>query len=297
MSHDSIQSAPEPWILLPYMQILSREGSFAKYSERASNRAVENFIQNSPIGKSGFTNSLRSHLQELYASYCESGEVYFLDKTPRYYHYIDEIISIFPDAKFVFLFRNQIAVYNSILSTFCQNSFRFFPRYYHDIYSGFGLLSDGYSRHKDNVHAIKYEDLVNEPEVVLKEVLSFLNLDYKEELLESLCETVFEKSTMGDPTGQFEYSKVENKTIHKWKKNSLNPVRKIVLLNFLHGHSEAIYNHQGYDKSELIKSVKSQKVVWSRMLTDVFGLFACMLILKLKINMLFGKDRNRWFLS
>ena len=44
---------------------------------------------------------------------------YFLDKTPPYAHFLPELLRIFPEAKFVALWRNPLAVVASIVETFC----------------------------------------------------------------------------------------------------------------------------------------------------------------------------------
>ena len=43
---------------------------------------------------------------------------WFLDKTPRYHLVVDEIMELFPDARFVFLWRNPLAVAASIIESF-----------------------------------------------------------------------------------------------------------------------------------------------------------------------------------
>ena len=43
------------------------------------------------------------------------GERYFLDKTPRYHLVVDEIMELFPDAKFIFLWRHPLAMAASVI--------------------------------------------------------------------------------------------------------------------------------------------------------------------------------------
>ena len=45
---------------------------------------------------------------------------YFLDKTPPYAHFLPELAQTFPEAKFIALWRNPLAVVASIVETFCD---------------------------------------------------------------------------------------------------------------------------------------------------------------------------------
>jgi len=51
-----------------------------------------------------------------------AGKRFFLDKTPRYYFIIPELKNVFPEAKFIILLRNPLAVLSSILNTWFQNN-------------------------------------------------------------------------------------------------------------------------------------------------------------------------------
>ena len=46
---------------------------------------------------------------------------YVLDKTPRYYHILPELLELFPKAKFVLLQRNPLSVFASILGPVSVN--------------------------------------------------------------------------------------------------------------------------------------------------------------------------------
>ena len=64
-----------------------------------------------------------------YASDSDSDSIYFLDKTPRYYLILKELEQVFPDAKFIFLFRNPVQIYASMLSTWGKDTFKVFFKY------------------------------------------------------------------------------------------------------------------------------------------------------------------------
>ena len=297
MTDDNIKSTPEPWLLFPYFHWTENEGILSKYSSQAQKRAVTNFIADFPENSTGYEELLNKHLKEIYSQYCDNGEIYFLDKTPRYYLIIDEIFKVFPNAKFVFLFRNPISIYNSILDTFCNNNFRFFARYHHDIYSGFELLSKSYEAHANKSFSMNYEQLISQPKEELESLMNYLDLDFSEKMMEDFHKHTFKKGSMGDPTGQFEYSDIQKKSNEKWKNNLSGLVRRSYVKSFLKKTSASAYANQGYDKKELTSEFKKIGVSPKYILRDLIGIFAYRLILKLKLNVLFGTNKSKWYLS
>ena len=123
MSHSQICSIAEPWILLPQFYMLKKNGTLSDYSSLTAYKAVTDFVENLPKKHKDYKNSLRDFVLDLYQKQCQNNERYFLDKTPRYYLIIDEIIDLFPDAKFIFLFRNPVHIYASSINTWGQWTF------------------------------------------------------------------------------------------------------------------------------------------------------------------------------
>ena len=123
MNHPSISSVTEPWILLPLIYINKDEGVLSEYSHRTSKMAIQNLIENLPQKNDDFNSELREFMLNLYQKLSSSKAKYFLDKTPRYFLIIDEIQQLFPESKFIFLFRHPLDILSSILLTWKNNSF------------------------------------------------------------------------------------------------------------------------------------------------------------------------------
>lgn len=285
MSHPVVASTAEPWLLFPYSQIIRSDDIYSSYSVDGCSRAINDFFDNSRLSEEQILGSLRKHLLELYDGQMQEDEVIFIDKTPRYYLIINEIAKIFPEAKFIFLFRNPLAIYNSILTTFCNNNFRFSPRYHNDMWQGHKFLNEGFRMHKDRSIAVNYEDLTHNPEKILKTVTSFLNISYDEKMLLNFNKKKFKEGNMGDPTGQFKYAKVENSTQEKWKTNINSVVRKIYFKRYLKSISRDMMD-QGYDTDEIINSLRKTNFSLKYTFRDIYGILTCKLILKFKINIL-----------
>ena len=122
--HPEISTVSEPWILLPLVYSQKQTGQLSNYSHRNSQLGINDVINQLPQKERDYNLAIRSMSDHIYEKLCLNNEKYFLDKTPRYHLIAQEIISIYPDAKFIFLFRNPLDVYASVMTTWGDNSFK-----------------------------------------------------------------------------------------------------------------------------------------------------------------------------
>ena len=110
-SSNLVSSTSEPWLLLPLIYQEKKEGLISIYSHKKSNIALAE-IKNKV---SNYDKLLADFVISIYSELSDDKSIYFLDKTPRYYLIIDDIVRIFPKAKFIFLFRNPLSQLTSKL--------------------------------------------------------------------------------------------------------------------------------------------------------------------------------------
>ncbi|WP_367872606.1 sulfotransferase [Luteolibacter sp. Populi] len=124
---------------------------------------------------------------------------YFLDKTPRYSLIADELVEVFPEAKFIILWRHPIAVMNSMSTTFREG--RWEPHSFDlDLYHGIDQLRKVCAKHGDRVHQVKYEDLAANPEEELARLGAYLGMPNLAEVAgKELVKG--NEGKLGDPTG------------------------------------------------------------------------------------------------
>ncbi|MCU7835981.1 MAG: sulfotransferase [gamma proteobacterium symbiont of Taylorina sp.] len=283
MSHKKIASVAESWFLLPLLYANKIEGILSEFSQETSCMAIEDFINNLPHKENDYINALKVFSATLYEKQCLNNEVYFLDKTPRYYLIIPEIINIFPDAKFIFLFRNPIHVYSSVLSTWGNNRFNLLYENYIDIYEGPSLLSESFQKYKEQSHAIQYEALLEEPEKIIIKLFNYLELDYDPNVLKSFAKQET-KGRMGDPNGVLEYKSIDKNPLEKWKKIFNTPFRKRIITKYIDGFDEHSLLIQGYDKKYLLQEIKKNVVLERNKLIDRFDYFFSYVIQKINIK-------------
>ena len=86
----------------------------------------------------------------------------FLDKTPRYGLIVSEIIDIFPDGKFIMLWRNPLAIIASIIETWGDGKWDL-SMCKVDLFDGMASLIDGYQAHSNHILAMQYESFLQSP--------------------------------------------------------------------------------------------------------------------------------------
>lgn len=114
LANASIGGTAEPWLLLPFIYALKKHGIVSEYSHKICQEAINEFITLLPNGEQAYNDELRKFISGLYRAQLHDEEIYFLDKTPRYYLIIPEIARVFPDAKFIFLFRHPLQILASL---------------------------------------------------------------------------------------------------------------------------------------------------------------------------------------
>ena len=259
-AHSKISSVSEPWLLLPFIYA-NKGGSISEYSHYATRDGLNDLIGKLPNGFDDYHFHLKTFFDSIYNLLTDDKSIYFLDKTPRYSRIIPEIAKLYPDAKFVFLFRNPVQVFASMLSMFGQSNLGMLghDRFYHDLIDVPRLLSEGYQNLKDKAYAIQYEKLIEDPEIFLKNICNYLELDYEDELLQTFNNQEL-KGLYGDVSGLSDYkNNISHDPLEKWKKVFNSSFRKKLIMNYVKGLDETVLNQQGYNRTAMLAEISKLK--------------------------------------
>jgi hypothetical protein len=157
---------------------------------------------------------------------------------------VDDIVQTFPEARFIFLWRNPLAVVASMLeaapTSWIINEFHV------DLVKGLPNLIRCAKELGDRCVEIKYEELVREPELQLRKVMKYLGLEYENDLLAAFDEISF-KGSFGDQWGTKHYHQIDPKPIEKWRTVLTTPLRKWWCGRYLDWISEPGMGPPGYD--------------------------------------------------
>lgn len=253
-STDDIATAPEPWFLLPQAYALRERGVEAEYVQVSSVRAIHEFVDRLPNGLADYRSGVRDFALRLYDLAAGDGDGrYFLDKTPRYHLIIDDLFELFPEARFVFLWRNPLAVAASIVETWAKGRWAV-QRWHVDLFDGVANLTDGFRTHEDAALGMRFEDLVGDPLTAWPRLFAHLDLPFDPAVLSSFAELRLD-GRMGDPTGVERYRELSTEPLEKWRRTMRSPVRKRWARHYLGWIGAERLAVMGYDLDELLEEL------------------------------------------
>ena len=251
-THPEVATASEPWVLLPQLYALRERGAVAEYGHRTAARAIADFSDALPGGRAAYLAEVRRSVTALYEQ--AAGEAaWFLDKTPRYHLVVDEIMALFPDARFVFLWRNPLAVAASMIESFGHGHWNL-DRYDVDLHGGLDRLIAAHERGDPRTVAIRFEDLVADPVAGTRTVFELLDLDPAMASAESFAGTSL-NGRMGDRTGTASYTEISGEPVDRWRGTMANPLRKRWCAVYLRSLGPERLGAMGYDFDELARDV------------------------------------------
>lgn len=257
MVHPSIASHSEPWFLLPLIYGMKSKGIKTEYGQKSATIALGHLYE-SLGSKSKYKGEVKKFALNMYKYLSEDKVQFFLDKTPRYFYILEDLIDIFPEAKFIVLLRNPVSVFASNIEAFSGNSIRRLDHLDNDFKKGPEKIARFLDLHgnKNNVLSITYENLTSSPESSLKKVCQFLGVDFVPEMVTDFSSQSLEG--YGDHLGAKRF-KVIKKDESKWKKIIDSRLRKKELLSYLEHYSDRYLEHAAFSKKSLIEEVQLYK--------------------------------------
>ena len=176
--HPEIVCPPEPWIGLALDSIgLVPVGHPA--DARVIGRATTEFL-NMDAGDGVRTQAIRNFANAAYNARLGDASI-LIDKTPRYWHILDQLVEWFPDARFIHLRRNPFDVVASYLKTWSidladQLSTGVSSIHVLDIALGLHRIEEFAEEHADRVCTVSYEALVADTAGSMTELHEFLGV-------------------------------------------------------------------------------------------------------------------------
>lgn len=209
-----VASSAEPWIMLPFWGMRQVPAGRAVYFHHTAANAINDFIGNIADGEAVYAGAVGDFARPLYAAAAADKPV-FLDKTPRYYLMLPLLRRALPEAQFVVLLRNPLAVLASICETFNRGRFIWFE-YWLDWLEGHRCLAQAVREGGPNQHLVRYEHLVSAPADVLPPICASLGIQYTDNMVSGYPAAEL-RGRMGDPTGIHSYQSVSGASVDKWQ--------------------------------------------------------------------------------
>lgn len=266
-AHEGVATVSEPWLLLPSLYALKREGVVAEYVHPLLVTAIEDFCERLPGGQDDYLAAVRDHVLRLYREAAGPQARAFVDKSPPYHYVVEEIVRLFPEGKFVFLWRNPLSTIASILSTW--DHVEWHPTMFRgDLFSGLPRLVAASRAHGTRAHGVRYEDLISGDGRHWEELLRYLGMDFDPTALERFAEVPLD-GRMGDLAGSRRYAALSAEPAEKWKATLANPLRKAWCRRYLRFLGDDRLATMGYDGETLRRELDALPSTTKSLLPDV----------------------------
>jgi Sulfotransferase family len=266
-AHDGVATAAEPWLLLPYAYALREQGISAEYFHPLMVTAIEDFCRQLPAGVDDYRREMRAFALRLYEKASDGTARYFLDKSPSYYLVAEEIMSLFPEGKFVFLWRNPLSIMASIIETFSAS--RWYPSLFRgDLFIGLPRLIASFGANRARAHAVRFENLTGGGQAHWRRLMEYLEIEFEPGALERFSQVRLD-GRMGDPTGTTRYSALSHEPAEKWKKTLANPTRKALCRRYLRFLGPERLALMGYDLAGLMAELDALPTTLASLAPDL----------------------------
>jgi hypothetical protein len=268
-AHDEVSTVNEPWILLPLLSALRDGGIRSHYPQWLAHAAILDFADALPGGMTQLRGELRETALRLYDGAAAPGARYFLDKTPAYHLIAALLHDVFPDARFIYLWRNPLSVLASVLETWGNG--RFAPHVFRvDLFNAVENLVSAYTTAPPGALAVRYEDLL-QSDAHWRRLTDHLGLAWDPSTLLRFSEQRLH-GRMGDPTGVDRYDRLSAEPLEKWRATLGGSVRKRWARRYLRWIGERRLATMGYDLGELERTLDAVPGGLRRSVADVAAL-------------------------
>lgn len=253
MAHPKVRTCGEPWLALPLALMFERDGGFRTYGHASLVRSGVNLCEKLPGGEKRLMQIFGRCAESVYGELSQESEagICFIDKTPRYYKIIPQLVEMFPDAGFIVLRRDPLAVFASIIN-YIEGKLHLLPTWEQDIVEGLPKLAEAIDLLGERAIMIDYEGLVSEPNSTLRKIYRFMDLEF-DSLHIDLSQTYVER---GDQTGMRKYREVSSASICGWKDTMNSFPRKSIAVSWLKRVEESAFTKLGYSKDDCLERIR-----------------------------------------
>ena len=278
--NSEIATTSEPWIALHPIFALHDGAVDPNYDANQARNALLEFLKESGVDVRFYKQQIGIFLNNLYdQSRRHQGKKFFLDKTPRYYNVIEDLYDIFPNAKFIILLRNPLAVLNSVLKTWVKDDDTLLLNNYEDLMIAPVKLVNFLKQNRPGCLRIQFEDLVSNPTKIIQDICAFIGIEYSDDMIHYGTQQM-PGWKFGDQTGIHQFSSPEITSSQKWQTEFNNPREKRLALSYLDSLDKKVIQGMGYNYNKLRSTISQspeasdEKAISWMSLTKVINIFS-----------------------
>ena len=250
-AHSAIHTTQEPAIALYPLYGLRGHGIEAEYGVEVAQLFSRAFLATLPEGEEAYVTALRKMLGHLYNRALDGSEKrFFLDKTPRYFFVIPELCRVFPRARFVVLFRNPLAVVNSVLTTWVKGEWLGLGHSRADLLEAPRLLLAGRALLGPRAITLNYEELVRLPEPAMRRICEHLGVAF-EPVMVDYGTVGLPRWEYADQTGVYNHDRPDPAHADRWTAGLADPQIWRIMADTLDALGPEVVGAMGYDYAAL----------------------------------------------
>jgi Sulfotransferase family len=265
-AHEDVATVAEPWLLLPHAYTLRDHGVDAEYVHPLLNAAIEDFCEQLPGGREAYLREMREFALRLYSRAARDGATHFLDKTPPYCLVVDEIMQLFPEGRFVFLWRNPLSVIASLIDTWGPWHPTFMSN---ELFVGLPRLVETYDRERNRAYGVNFESLASGDAATWRGLTDYLGLEFDPGALTRFNEIEL-PGRMGDPTGRRRYRKLSSEPHEKWRQTLASPLRREWCRRYLRVLGRERLEVMGFDLDTLLANLEELDASYEAVAPDLW---------------------------
>jgi hypothetical protein len=269
-AHEGVATVSEPWLLLPYLYTLRERGVVAEYTHSLMTRAIDDFCEQLPGGVDDYREEMRAMVLRLYEKAAGDSARFFVDKTPPYYFIAEDVMQLFPEGKFIFLWRNPLSIVASIIETWYDGKL-YATSHREDLFVGLPRLVSAYLAQSPRAYSVRFEDLVDGDPVRWEPLLAYLGIEFDPQTLERFTDVDLQ-GRMGDSTGRARYQELSKQPVEKWRSTITNPIRREWCRRYLRFLGAYRLHVMGYDLDRLLEQLDAQPFRTHALLGDAVRL-------------------------
>ncbi|MCW5519196.1 sulfotransferase [Aureitalea sp. L0-47] len=259
LKSDEVSASPEPWQMLALVSTYKNFDITEGYNQKFTSINFNRFLKEIDQGYEDYLQRIRTLSLKLYNDRT-LGERYFLDKTPRYYHIIEELQELFPNAKFIFLVRNPLAVFASMLQyNFNGDIVRFLSSKdrIEDLFTAPQKIKNALQKSHYSL-LVKYEDIVTDSKNLSKMLFKYLNIQYDSNITYELDDK-FKSSYAVDNKSLQKHNKPVKDYLYSWKQSIDTTQKKKTAIQYLSKLKSIHQDYFGYELQNIIEELMQHK--------------------------------------
>jgi hypothetical protein len=267
--HSAITTLPEPWIMLPLIYTYKYPGIESDYNSYFANKGFHDYLGRFRNGAERYQRYLKDFALRIYALAVEGkGHVqYFLDKTPRYYHIIEELSEMFENAKFIILIRNPLSVFASILSyNFKGDLIKYLASQDRqcDLFVAPQKLVEFKKQNPMKGIEVHYEDLVRRPERELNKIYEYLGIESPRAPAQYTVDDMFQETTSIDTKSVHRHRRPVTRYLESWKASIDDTQKKQIAIEYIEKLGRDLIEELGYSYQRIMTSLLSHRALPAR---------------------------------